>query len=346
MRAGNRRTRATARRARSARSRRRYRDTRSASPPRTASRPAASATSRRRSAPQLAPEAQRRGPRRRLSTDRTPTPRSSRGRRRAARRRARWRSSRAPRPPAPACRPRPRRAAAASRPASPRRRTPASPQPAGAAATAPLSQSRKASAGATRSVAASARPPGRAMLSVPCFLVIVCRRYTSPRESVMNPTTDKAAMTISVVVPVYRSEPTLRELHRRIVGALAPRGAAFEIILVEDCGGDGSWRVIEELARARRAGQGHPPDPQLRPAQRPAVRHPRRAPRGRRHAGRRPAEPARGDRRGCSPALDEGYDVVYGTPQREQHGFLRGLASADHQDRADAARWAATRRAT
>ena len=53
---------------------------------------------------------------------------------------------------------------------------------------------------------------------------------------------------ISIVVPVYRSERTLRELHRRLTAVLERVSADFEIILVEDCGGDGSWDVIRELA--------------------------------------------------------------------------------------------------
>lgn len=54
---------------------------------------------------------------------------------------------------------------------------------------------------------------------------------------------------ISIVVPVYRSQGTLRELHRRIAAAVEPLDPDFELILVEDCGGDRSWAVIEELAR-------------------------------------------------------------------------------------------------
>lgn len=53
---------------------------------------------------------------------------------------------------------------------------------------------------------------------------------------------------ISVVVPVYRSQKTLPELCRRIHLALADIDPNYELILVEDCGGDDSWRVICELA--------------------------------------------------------------------------------------------------
>ena len=81
------------------------------------------------------------------------------------------------------------------------------------------------------------------------FSDIIGRRLYCPRETKMNES-------LSVVVPVYRSAQMLRELHRRLVATLATRGSAFEIIFVEDCGGDDSWRVIDELARgdARVAG--------------------------------------------------------------------------------------------
>lgn len=52
---------------------------------------------------------------------------------------------------------------------------------------------------------------------------------------------------ISVVIPVYKAENCLRELHRRLTEALAPTGE-YEIILVEDCGPDKSWEIIKEIA--------------------------------------------------------------------------------------------------
>jgi polyisoprenyl-phosphate glycosyltransferase len=54
---------------------------------------------------------------------------------------------------------------------------------------------------------------------------------------------------ITVVVPVYRSAVTLPELHRRIVSSVERITKKFEIILVEDCGDDNSWDVIQQLAR-------------------------------------------------------------------------------------------------
>ena len=55
---------------------------------------------------------------------------------------------------------------------------------------------------------------------------------------------------LSVVIPVYRSQESLRELYQRLVGTLTGMGASFEILFVEDCGGDNSWSVIQELAAA------------------------------------------------------------------------------------------------
>ena len=54
---------------------------------------------------------------------------------------------------------------------------------------------------------------------------------------------------ISVVVPVYRAESCLEELYRRLKAVLEPLTADFEIMLVEDCGGDRSWPLIVELAQ-------------------------------------------------------------------------------------------------
>jgi polyisoprenyl-phosphate glycosyltransferase len=53
----------------------------------------------------------------------------------------------------------------------------------------------------------------------------------------------------SVVVPVYNSEQTLAELFARTQAVFAAMNRTFEMIFVEDCGKDGSWQVIRELAR-------------------------------------------------------------------------------------------------
>lgn len=55
---------------------------------------------------------------------------------------------------------------------------------------------------------------------------------------------------ISVVIPVYKAEGCLQELHRRLVLSLEQISPSFEIILVEDCGGDNSWDIICQLAQS------------------------------------------------------------------------------------------------
>jgi len=54
---------------------------------------------------------------------------------------------------------------------------------------------------------------------------------------------------ISVVIPVYKAEACLHELYARLVASLETLSRDVEIILVEDCGGDRSWEIIEELAK-------------------------------------------------------------------------------------------------
>lgn len=53
---------------------------------------------------------------------------------------------------------------------------------------------------------------------------------------------------ISVVVPVYKAESYLNQLYERLKRTLESLLVDFEIILVEDCGGDRSWEIIKELA--------------------------------------------------------------------------------------------------
>jgi len=52
---------------------------------------------------------------------------------------------------------------------------------------------------------------------------------------------------ISIVVPVYKAEECLHELHRRLTESLVKITDNYEIILIEDCGGDKSWKIITEL---------------------------------------------------------------------------------------------------
>ncbi len=131
---------------------------------------------------------------------------------------------------------------------------------------------------------------------------------------------------ISVVVPVYRAESSLRELHARLVEVMQQESTGFEIIFVEDCGGDGSWQVIQALAAedcrvrglrmSRNYGQHNALLCGIRAAANEVVvtldddlqNPPEEIPK-------------------LVAKLAEGYDMVYGTPEREQHGLLRDLAS-------------------
>jgi dolichol-phosphate mannosyltransferase len=53
---------------------------------------------------------------------------------------------------------------------------------------------------------------------------------------------------LSVVTPVYKAEKILPELYRRLSAALQSITEDYEIVMVEDCGGDASWAVIVGLA--------------------------------------------------------------------------------------------------
>ena len=149
-----------------------------------------------------------------------------------------------------------------------------------------------------------------------------------PMEASSEPTTpvSTAPIGISAIVPVYRSAPTLLELHRRLTDALGAISDRYEIILVEDCGGDESWSVIEYLAERDRRVRG--------------IRMSRNY--GQHNAllcGIRAARYAvivtLDDDLQNPPEeivklverLDKRFDVVYGTPEHEQHGFLRNQGS-------------------
>jgi undecaprenyl-phosphate 4-deoxy-4-formamido-L-arabinose transferase len=131
---------------------------------------------------------------------------------------------------------------------------------------------------------------------------------------------------ISFVVPVYRSAESLPELHRRITAVFGDGDRDLEIVFVEDCGGDDSWSVIQQLAAAdprvrgfrmsRNYGQHNALLCGIREARGETIvtldddlQHP-------------PEEIPK-----LLAKLDEGYDVVYGPPGIEQHGLLRDLAS-------------------
>lgn len=131
---------------------------------------------------------------------------------------------------------------------------------------------------------------------------------------------------ISVVVPVYNSQGTLDELTARLSTVLAQLSPRFELILVNDGSRDQSWQVIERLAAEynwvrginlmRNYGQHNALLCGIRSAQHEVVvtidddlQNP-------------PEEISK-----LLDKLGEGFDVVYGTPQRQRHGLWRDLAS-------------------
>jgi glycosyltransferase involved in cell wall biosynthesis len=130
---------------------------------------------------------------------------------------------------------------------------------------------------------------------------------------------------ISVVIAVYKGEGSLRELYTRLKDSLIPISPDFEVIMVEDCGGDGSWDIIVELSKTDQRVKGI----QLRRnfGQHNAILCGMRAAQGElivtmdddlQHP---PEEIPK-----LVEKLAEGYDVVYGTPEYQQHALWRNLA--------------------
>jgi len=131
---------------------------------------------------------------------------------------------------------------------------------------------------------------------------------------------------ISVVVPVFNSEGTLDELVSRLKTVLSQFADEWEIILVNDGSQDESWRLVCKVARQyswirgidlmRNYGQHNALLAGIREAQYSVIvtmdddlqNPPEEIPL-------------------LLAKLHEGYDVVYGTPAREQHGPWRDLAS-------------------
>ncbi len=131
---------------------------------------------------------------------------------------------------------------------------------------------------------------------------------------------------ISVVVPVYNSAGTLPALVEQLDGVTIGAAHARELILVNDGSRDQSWDVIQALALQyewvrginlmRNYGQHNALLAGIRAAvgevtvtmdddlQNPPSEIPK-----------------------LLDQLGRGYDVVYGKPEAERHGFLRDLAS-------------------
>lgn len=57
------------------------------------------------------------------------------------------------------------------------------------------------------------------------------------------------ALDLSIVVPLYNEEESVRPLHAAIVSGVERLGVTFEIVLVDDGSRDGTARIADELAR-------------------------------------------------------------------------------------------------
>lgn len=131
---------------------------------------------------------------------------------------------------------------------------------------------------------------------------------------------------ISVVIPVYNGAGTLPTLIDRLRAVLGQLARPYEIILVNDGSRDASWVTIESLALRypeivgidlmRNYGQHNALLCGIRRSRCDVIitldddlqQPPEEIPR-------------------LLTKLEEGFDVVYGTPKQEQHGLLRNLSS-------------------
>ncbi|SMF71446.1 undecaprenyl-phosphate 4-deoxy-4-formamido-L-arabinose transferase [Tistlia consotensis] len=131
---------------------------------------------------------------------------------------------------------------------------------------------------------------------------------------------------LSVVVPVYNSASTLRDLAERLDRTFAPRRFPLELVLVNDGSEDASWQAVGDLARrfdwvrgvdlARNVGQHNALLCGIRQARHPVIvtidddlQHP-------------PEEIPT-----LLAALGDDIDLVYGQPARHRHPFWRIAAS-------------------
>ena len=131
---------------------------------------------------------------------------------------------------------------------------------------------------------------------------------------------------VSVVIPVYRSENSITLVVEELARELPELADRYEVLLVEDGGGDNSWTVIQALSDQyafvrgfrlmRNFGQHNALLCGIRAARHDIIvtmdddlQHPTTS------------------ISDLLKKLAEGYDVVYGTPEKERHGPLRNIAS-------------------
>jgi glycosyltransferase involved in cell wall biosynthesis len=131
---------------------------------------------------------------------------------------------------------------------------------------------------------------------------------------------------LSFVIPVYRSTHSLQELKDRIDCVFGFVSEGYEILFVDDSGGAESWSIIQDMCKSdtrvrgihlnRNYGQHNALLCGIRRANGNIIitldddlQHlPEEIPK-------------------LLVKLNNGYDVVYGPPESEQHGVMRDLAS-------------------
>jgi len=142
----------------------------------------------------------------------------------------------------------------------------------------------------------------------------------------MSAETGQPPLDLSIVIPVYNSAEILPALVARLEPVLAAAAPASEVILVNDGSADGSWPAIVRLAAANPRLRGI--DLMRNYGQHNALLCGIRAAAGRlvvtmdddlQHP---PEEIPQ-----LLAALTPESDVVYGVPERRQHGLFRDLAS-------------------
>lgn len=62
----------------------------------------------------------------------------------------------------------------------------------------------------------------------------------------------EAKLDLSVVIPVYRSAATLRQLTQRLVSVLDLTGMSYEFVFIDDASSDDSWQVLQDLQTEHR----------------------------------------------------------------------------------------------
>jgi undecaprenyl-phosphate 4-deoxy-4-formamido-L-arabinose transferase len=127
-------------------------------------------------------------------------------------------------------------------------------------------------------------------------------------------------------VPVFNAERSLPALVDRLEAALDGTGADYELILVDDGSADGSWERIVELSGGHGSIRG------IRLTKNFGQHNALLA--GVREAANEIVVTLDDDLQNppeeipkLLAKLDEGHDVVYGTPLRERHNLWRRLAS-------------------